>query len=133
MEAAPGANTYTAYSYEGRRDAFALALDYEGQTDVDGVYALPALGFDFASSPYEVLERHAAALVRHGCALAPAQRLQPAWWREPIFCGWGAQCGVAAAERGSAPDHCAPAHPGAYPQPPRTAGAPHARGVHGTR
>lgn len=105
VEAAPGANTYTAYSYEGRRDAFALALDYEGQTDVDGVYALPALGFDFASSPYEVLERHAAALVRHGCALAPAQRLQPAWWREPIFCGWGAQCGVAAAEHGSAPDY----------------------------
>lgn len=105
VEAAPGENRYTAYSYEGRLDAFALALSYEGQTAVDGTYALPTLGFDFASSPYEALERHTAALVQHGCAPAPAKRRQPEWWREPIFCGWGAQCGVARQEGGFGPDY----------------------------
>lgn len=105
VEAAPGENLYTAYNYEGRLDAFALGLEYEGQTAVDGRYELPALGFDFASSPYEALERHTAALVRHGCVPPPANRLQPGWWREPIFCGWGAQCGVARQEQGFGPDY----------------------------
>lgn len=105
VEARPGENRFTAYSYEGRLDAFALSLDYEGQVPVDGVYELPALGFDFAPTPYAALERHVAALERHGCAPPVAERLQPAWWREPIFCGWGAQCGVARREGGRAPDY----------------------------
>ncbi len=29
----------------------------------------------------------------------------PAWWYEPIFCGWGAQCHVALQENGRAPDY----------------------------
>ena len=28
-----------------------------------------------------------------------------AWWREPIFCGWGAQCNIARERGGRAPDH----------------------------
>ena len=42
--------------------------------------------------PYAGLRRHRADLVARGAAPAPAARETPAWWREPIFCGWGAQC-----------------------------------------
>jgi hypothetical protein len=32
-------------------------------------------------------------------------KINPVWWYEPIFCGWGAQCSVAFAEGGRAADY----------------------------
>lgn len=104
VEAQPGANRWTSYTYHGGR-GFHLALSYEGYTTVDGSYTLPAIGFDFGPDPWTVLHAHVQMLrtVQH----APAQitRAQPAWWFEPIYCGWGTQCYQAAVAGGLAPDY----------------------------
>jgi hypothetical protein len=50
-----------------------------------------------AGDPWSGLRAYAAALdVAAVGALRPDARPTPGWWREPIFCGWGAQCALAA-------------------------------------
>jgi hypothetical protein len=113
VEAQPGANQFTAYHYHGGRGVFALSLDYEGQTAVAGRYRLPAIAFDFGSDEYEVLGKHCQALRDAGYAPSRSgmeSTLSPGWWREPIFCGWGAQCYLARAENGRAPDYARQLH-----------------------
>ncbi len=105
VEAPPGENRFTAYHYHGSAGAFHLTLAYEGHTPVEGTYTLPAIGFDLAPSPYEALACHRAALIRHRCAPSIPGGPQPTWWREPIFCGWGAQCYAASRDEGRAPDY----------------------------
>jgi hypothetical protein len=105
VEARPGCNRFTEFAYHGGLGSFYFSLSYEGHTAVDGRYALPSLGFDFAPDEYAALEAHVSALRRSGLTDGPRARLRPAWWREPIFCGWGAQCGEARAEGGRAPDY----------------------------
>jgi hypothetical protein len=105
VEAAPGANQYTEFTYGGELSSFYLTLAYEGHTAVAGRYRLPALGFDFGADEFDVLRAHVGALGAAGHLGPPRGRLRPAWWREPIFCGWGAQCGVAALDEGRAPDY----------------------------
>src|SRR5206468_2112277 len=49
-----------------------------------------------AASAWAVLDDHRRDLGEHG--LVPDRTgPQPAWWREPLFCGWGAQCARAVA------------------------------------
>lgn len=105
VEGMPGENRFTEYHYHGQRGAFYLSLAYEGHTRVDGMYTLPAVGFDFATLPYHVLEQHTAALIRHGCTTLPPDMPKPEWWRSPIYCGWGEQCYTAKLEKGHAPDY----------------------------
>lgn len=79
--------------WEGGDRAFALALDYEGHTEVDGEVELPAvLVAPHAGDGYAGLEQHRRLLVERGLSPEPAPRERPTWWTEPIFCGWGAQC-----------------------------------------
>lgn len=74
---------------------FHLALQYEGHTAVAGRFEAPPVVLQpGAPSPYEALRRHCDRI------RVPAQPAA-AWWREPIFCGWGAQCAM----RGRASDH----------------------------
>jgi len=103
VETAPGQNRFTEYAYHGKSSAFHLSLAYDGHTNVNGTYPLPAIGFDFADDEY-------AALKRHIEALAPAQvpvsdPVRPTWWHTPIFCGWGGQCYLASSQGGRAPDY----------------------------
>jgi hypothetical protein len=105
VEAAPGANQYADYQYRGGLDCFHLLLNYDGYTAVDGLYALPSIGIDFASDAYNALARHAASLRAQGYAPDRTPEGRPDWWRTPIFCGWGSQCHVASAEKGRAPDY----------------------------
>jgi hypothetical protein len=79
--------------WEGGDGAFALAMDYEGHTTVDGWYELPpVIVSPHAGDGYAGLELHRQLLVDRGVAPEPAPRERAAWWTEPIFCGWGAQC-----------------------------------------
>jgi hypothetical protein len=79
--------------YEAAAGGFGIRLDYEGHTDVDGEFRAPALVLaPGLADPLAGLRRYRADLVEKGVAPAPAPREQPAWWSEPIFCGWGAQC-----------------------------------------
>lgn len=104
VEADPGANRFTEYRYHAQ-SGFHLSLAYEGYTAVARSYQLPAIGFDFGPTEFEVLEAHVQALARAGRVELPHDRSKPAWWYEPIFCGWGAQCYLAAMERGRAPEY----------------------------
>lgn len=108
VEADPGGHQFSEYRYHGSRGAFALSLGYEGQTLADGDYTLPAIGFDFADSPYAALASHcASARARLG---HPRPAAQAAWWRAPIFCGWGAHGYLASLERGRHPDYARQEH-----------------------
>jgi len=91
--------------YEGGDRAFALAFQYEGHTDVDGTFDAPTLLLTpGVADPYDGLRAHRASLVARGAAPPVEAREQPAWWSEPIFCGWGAQVARADAAGGRAPD-----------------------------
>ncbi len=100
VEARPGAHQWTEYRYHGGRGWY-LSLSYEGHTSTDGTYTLPAIGFDFGATEDDVLQAHVAALLP--AETTPGPRSQPAWWFEPIFCGWGSQFHRALLEGGSAP------------------------------
>ncbi len=110
VEAAAGANTFTDYTYAGNLNAFDLSLAYEGHTHVSGKYSLPAIGFDFAADEYAALAAHVTALRAGKLVSLPANEDKPAWWRSPIYCGWGAQCYLAALDHARAPDYARQAH-----------------------
>ena len=95
--AAPvGELDFVEMRYRPAEGGFSLVLDYDGQTAVDGEFRAPTIVLAPGSrTPYEGLRRHRHDLVARGFAPAPAQRRRPAWWSEPIFCGWGAQCALA--------------------------------------
>ena len=51
------------------------------------------------------LRRHRDELAARGLAPEPEPRDVPAWWREPMFCGWGSQCYLARTTGTHAPAH----------------------------
>jgi hypothetical protein len=79
--------------YEGGDGSFALRLDYEGHTEVDGEFEAPAILLTPGiADHYDGLRTYRSLLVARGAAPAPGPRERAAWWTEPMFCGWGAQC-----------------------------------------
>ncbi|MBD0329711.1 MAG: hypothetical protein ICV64_06365 [Thermoleophilia bacterium] len=96
--AAPvGDLTFVQLTYQPADRAFSLRLDYEGHTRVDGEFTAPAVVLTPGMpDPYTGLRAHRADLVRRGAAPEPRPRAAPRWWSAPIFCGWGAQCHLAA-------------------------------------
>lgn len=106
VEAPAGANRFTEYRYHGHRNSFYLTLHYEGHTAVSGTYALPAIGFDFRTDPYDALSAHVQALRAAGYVSDDDNvATRPSWWLLPIFSGWGAQCHLASQEHGHAPGY----------------------------
>jgi hypothetical protein len=105
VEAQPDANRFTEYVYHGQHAGFDLSLSYEGHTAVNGRYKLPRLGFDFAKSEYQVLAAHVLTLREKKYVAGVFNKQKPAWWYEPIFCGWGEQCYLAELDKGRAPDY----------------------------
>jgi hypothetical protein len=98
--------TFVEASYEAAEGGFFVAFDYEGHTEVDRDFDAPALVLTFGlPDPYTAVSAHRDDLVRRGFAPPPAPRTAPAWWSEPIFCGWGAQSHLAAGGNGTAPAH----------------------------
>jgi hypothetical protein len=97
--------TFVEVAYEPADLAFSLRLDYDGHTDVDGAFQAPVLvltpGLD---DPYDGIQRYRDDLLARGAAPQPPRTRAPAWWREPIFCGWGEQCYLARTTGRRAPD-----------------------------
>jgi hypothetical protein len=88
--------TFTTMRYEPFDGGYRLRLSYDGHTVVAGEWTSPSIVFTPSDSGWGVLDAHRADLVRHG--MAPDRGPEAAvWWREPIFCGWGAQCARVAA------------------------------------
>jgi hypothetical protein len=70
-----------------------LRLDYETHTRVEGTFRTPALLISPGHrDPYAGLAAHRAWLAGHAWAPPREEPPRPAWWSEPMFCGWGAQC-----------------------------------------
>lgn len=89
--------TFTELAHEAADGGFCLRLAYDGHTHVDGEFAAPLVVIaPGVRDPYDGIRRHRADLVARGHASEPMPRKTPAWWREPIFCGWGAQCHLVA-------------------------------------
>jgi hypothetical protein len=97
---------FAELALETHAQSFSLRLDYEGRTRVDGEFRAPVvLVTPGVADPYEGLRRHRRDLVARGAAPEPARRERPAWWSEPIFCGWGAQCHFEKVRGGLARDY----------------------------
>jgi hypothetical protein len=93
---------FTELRYAPLDGGFLLELDFDGHTEVTGSFATPPIVIRPAANPWLALSRYGLDHVERGLAspgpTAPAAR----WWREPIFCGWGAQCARAASSNGAA-------------------------------
>jgi hypothetical protein len=91
--------------WEAVAAGFSLRLDYDGRTHVDGEFRAPVLVLTPSGDPWAGLKRHRLDLAARGAAPAVARREQPAWWGEPIFCGWGAECWLEKRDGGLARDY----------------------------
>ena len=84
--------TFVEAAYAPRDGGFHLRLEYEGHTRVDGAFEGPAVVLTRrVPDPVTGLRRHRDDLVARGAAPPVEERARPAWWSEPMFCGWGAQ------------------------------------------
>jgi hypothetical protein len=88
---------FTALRYEPLDGGYLLRFTYEGHTRVDGTWRSPTIVLQPVGSAHDALTAHRDDLLAHGHAEDVAPRIEP-WWREPLFCGWGAQVA-----RGGAP------------------------------
>lgn len=97
--------TFTSLHYTGGTDGFSLRLEYEGHTWAAGGFRTPTVVVAFGQpDPYAALRRYRQLLVDRGMAPPARPRRGPLWWRQPIFCGWGAQCRLAAVTGDRAPE-----------------------------
>ncbi|MDX6437517.1 MAG: hypothetical protein QOF45_100 [Gaiellaceae bacterium] len=84
--------TFVQAAYAPRDGGWRLQLEYEGHTRVDGEFKAPVVVLTpGVPDPYTGLRRHRDDLVARGASPPVEERELPAWWTEPIFCGWGAQ------------------------------------------
>jgi hypothetical protein len=84
--------TFSQLVYDAGDRLCSLRLDYEGHTAVDGDFEAPAILLTLGvRDPYRGLRRHRDDLAARSAAPPVVAREQPAWWSEPMFCGWGAQ------------------------------------------
>jgi hypothetical protein len=97
--------TFVQLTYQPADQAFSLTLDYDGHTRVDGEFRAPIVVLTPGiPDPYTGLRVHREDLAARRAAPAARRRLLPAWWREPIFCGWGAQRHLAGTTGRRAPE-----------------------------
>lgn len=90
--------TFSGLHHEPGERSFALRLAYEGMTRVAGAWTSPSVLVTFGGADaYGAVRDHVRLLARRGWAARPARQVEdaPGWWRQPIFCGWGAQYHVA--------------------------------------
>lgn len=93
--------TMTAVRYLPLDGGFVVRFEYEGHTVVarqpgGGIgFHTPSVVLRPAESPWTALSHYRDDLVARGYAPATSP-VNPGWWSEPIFCGWGAQCARAA-------------------------------------
>ena len=100
----------TAVRYAPLDGGFVIESDYEGHTEVAGSWTSPTFVLRPVDSGWSVLEHYRDDLVGHGFAPDATLGPRPAWWAEPVFCGWGAQCARAVA-RNRAAEHPADHRP----------------------
>jgi hypothetical protein len=86
---------FTELRYSPLDGGFLLELEYDSHTAVNGSFVTPTIVLRPATAPWRGLAAYRADLVSRGFAPAHPAAAPAGWWREPIFCGWGAQCAAA--------------------------------------
>jgi hypothetical protein len=86
---------FTSFGYRALDRGFAFTLDYDGRTRVDGTWRSPAVVLREAADPYVAIADWREDLEESGAVETPELRPVPDWWRQPMFCGWGAQAALA--------------------------------------
>jgi hypothetical protein len=97
--------TFVDVVYDPTPGGFSLRCEYQGHTAAEGTFTTPEvlLLFD-AADPYAGLRAYRDELAARGLAPAvAAPRPSGGDHIQPIFCGWGAQCALAAADGSPAP------------------------------
>ena len=97
VAAKPGQHSFTEVEYTGGSGQ-GLIVRYEGCTRVQGAYELPEVHMIFGTDEYALLGEFCRA-ERLPCG----KEETPAWWKRPIFCGWGAQSALSRDEHQPAP------------------------------
>jgi hypothetical protein len=88
--------TFVEFGYDPTPGGFSVRCEYQGHTQVDDTFTTPTVLLLFgAVDPYDGLRRYRAELAARGLAPPVTARPTPDHWRQPIFCGWGAQCALA--------------------------------------
>ena len=94
LDAVAGEAGFTEVAYRAVDRGFGIEIDYDGHTMVDGAWRSPRLVIAETGGPYAAIDEQRSRV--GGPRGRPGDT--PPWWREPIFCGWGAQCADAAAD-----------------------------------
>ena len=100
LDAAAGAAGFTEMTYRAIDRGFAFDLDFDGRERVAGAWTSPPLVIAAAPDPFAAIADQRKRLrpsTSESTGTAQSRRQIPDWWREPIFCGWGAQCALATA------------------------------------
>ena len=91
--------TFVDFAYDPTPGGFSLRCEYQGHTAAEGTFTTPEILLLFgAADPYAGLRAYREALAERGLAPAVVPRTPPRHWLQPIFCGWGAQCALAAGD-----------------------------------
>jgi hypothetical protein len=106
LDAIAGEAGFTEIAYRAIDRGFGFVLDYDGHTSVEGTWSSPDLVLARAEDPYAAIadQRNRLRTGEPASSASPVsttgatQPASPAWWREPMFCGWGAQCADAASD-----------------------------------
>ena len=96
--------TFTQLRYRALDGGFRIELDYDGHTRVAGRFTTPNLVLRRVLDPRTGIAQHRSALVRRGLVQDTPLHAPARWWREPLFCGWGAQAALAPVP-GATPRH----------------------------
>ncbi len=84
-----GEYNFLSFDYVGSRGA-SFRLTYEGHTAVSSTFTSPKLIIGFgAREKNEAIDSYIRWLRDHDYLPAEQKKEIPAWWHEPIFCGWG--------------------------------------------
>lgn len=84
-----GEYNFLSFDYTGSRGP-SFKLTYEGHNTVESEFESPKLVIGFGvQDKNEAVANHINWLRAHGYLCTEAGKETPAWWREPLFCGWG--------------------------------------------
>ena len=83
---------FTTMRYDALDGGFVIELAYEGHTVVNGTWSSPVVVLRPTDSHRAVVDDYRADLVEKSMAPAAPPAERHAWWQQPLFCGWGAQC-----------------------------------------
>jgi hypothetical protein len=81
---------FTEFRYETRQRAFALCLDYEGHTQVEGTFRTPSILLHWSNDPVEAITSYRQHAQYLGHLTPLAKTPSPDWHYLPGRCGWGA-------------------------------------------